>query len=449
MQFDLKDATKHSTLKGDYLWPNELTSFRHHDGNEIMLIPDGFLMPGQSNGGLYAMKYPSSSHSRYHPIRITAPKPGWFYHRAMHVTLPGGRAGIITARARKPILGEGSGQLVWITIPDNLENLSDQQEESSSYWDEFVIAEGPDVMFEVLNSSRADGSIDIISAHFFGKKLSIHSIRSIDKPPYLEIAQSSSIDTIGKPYGLTLANFDSSDPTAASSRPSHVLVSTHECSYDIMSTFSMAASALQGIFPRIRTGLSFRGVRDGEKLPVENGRNAEVVEKGGSLFAYRIPESINSTSSTEVRDFKDWKRQTLFRGFKVRGWGGIFSPGAPGFPYVIPSTHSSQPIIMLAGDCTGSAYIFTPSTNKQVDGGNDHSFSSPTSSLVPEYDLAFEVEVGATVRSFPCLNVDFWLKIMLHTLQVGSLAHQTNADSSIDIFVPGYELNKVDLSQRH
>lgn len=337
MQFDLKDVTKHATLKGDYLWPNELTSFRHN-GNEVMLIPDGFLMPGQSNGGLYAMKYPSSSQSKHHPIRITAPKPGWFYHRAMYVNLPGGRAGIITARARKPLFGEGMGQLVWINIPDNpfkrMGWSSEVQDESSSYWDEFIIAEGPDVMFEVLNSSRADQTIDIISAHFFGRKLSVHSIRGLDKPPYVEVVKSTYIDTIGKPYGLTLANFDSDK--SDDSNPSHVLVSTHECSYDVVSTLTMAASALTGIFPKIRTGLSLRGFRDGEKLPVENGRYADFVEKGGSLFAYEIPASIVCPSNPDSRHLKNWKRQTLFRGFKVRGWGGIFSPGAPGFPYVVP-----------------------------------------------------------------------------------------------------------------
>ena len=37
MQFDLKDLSKSRVLKGDYLWPND---------RPILLVPDGFLLPG-------------------------------------------------------------------------------------------------------------------------------------------------------------------------------------------------------------------------------------------------------------------------------------------------------------------------------------------------------------------------------------------------------------------
>jgi hypothetical protein len=80
MQYDLQDFTRSRTLKGDYLWPNELTTFEDSRGNEILLIPDGFLMPGQNDGGLYAIRHPNSP-SEEAPVRITAEKKGWFYHR--------------------------------------------------------------------------------------------------------------------------------------------------------------------------------------------------------------------------------------------------------------------------------------------------------------------------------------------------------------------------------
>ena len=41
-------------------------------------------------------------------------------------------------------------------------------------------------------------------------------------------------------------------------------------------------------------------------------------------------------------DISEWQRSTLHKGFKVRGWGGIFSPGAPGFPYVFRIPGMSQ-----------------------------------------------------------------------------------------------------------
>lgn len=58
---------------------------------------------------------------------------------------------------------------------------------------------------------------------------------------------------------------------------------------------------------------------------------------------------------------------------------------------------------MLAGDCTGSAYIFAPSqpisermkaSSLSKTGVSD---KKPNPDLIPEYDLAFEVECGATV----------------------------------------------------
>lgn len=46
MQFDLKDLSKSRTLKGEYLWPNELTMFLDKQDRPILLVPDGFLLPG-------------------------------------------------------------------------------------------------------------------------------------------------------------------------------------------------------------------------------------------------------------------------------------------------------------------------------------------------------------------------------------------------------------------
>lgn len=52
MQFDLSGLSDCKILRGDYLWPNELSLFKDtRSGTKVMLIPDGFLMPGQNNGG--------------------------------------------------------------------------------------------------------------------------------------------------------------------------------------------------------------------------------------------------------------------------------------------------------------------------------------------------------------------------------------------------------------
>lgn len=499
MQFDLNDNTNSVSLHGDYLWPNELTSFRDSNGDTILLIPDGFLLPGQNDGGLHAMRNPYSSKSR--PVRVTKFKRGWFYHKAMHVQLPGGSAGILTARATKPLFGPGRGELVWIFLPQ-AQNTSLLKEESQGEgcWAEHVLAEGPDVMFEVVDLNPNDDCIEVISAHFFGNCLSVHSIRATSTYPFVEISKAATLDTVGKPYGLCLATMHPSGTTspqlrkaavplplplplpgvhvvvpsnaacqipsiaspvaesrsstsadaipsmaAQSSRtggdkvkpltvlnavpsharvdttvplthitttsssatttttaiiegqpcshsqgpdvameevdpsncdnsaPTHLLVTTHECSYDFGATVGMALAALAGRFPRVRTGESSR-VRLGERAIAERGAAASTA--GGALYAYELPTrpatvttttAITPTSmppvlahvagrvptqgrASDEQGFDEggadrrlhWPRHALFRGFKVRGWGGIFAPGAPGFPYVFRLPHKPQ-----------------------------------------------------------------------------------------------------------
>ena len=90
-------------------------------------------------------------------------------------------------------------------------------------------------------------------------------------------------------------------------------------------------------------------------------------------------------------------------------------PGAP---------LNAPPLILLSGDCTGSAYIFAPtdmlpanaintasvSTDDAVDGAPtattadstiipDPGPSPRSSSSVPPYEMVFEIQCGATVGS--------------------------------------------------
>lgn len=86
-----------------------------------------------------------------------------------------------------------------------------------------------------------------------------------------------------------------------------------------------------------------------------------------------------------------------------------------------------MPLILLAGDCTGSAYIFTPRpphANSPTTDLDDTSADGVRAAKEPLYDLTFEVECGATV---------------------GSAATSPASDGSdaVDIFLPSYELNQV------
>lgn len=91
-------------------------------------------------------------------------------------------------------------------------------------------------------------------------------------------------------------------------------------------------------------------------------------------------------------------------------------------------------MILLAGDCTGSAYLFAPqppttssSPSSFADSTtepNNNSNSNKKSSSIPRYELAFEVECGATVGS-----------AAVSAIQDGS--------GDVNLFIPAYELNKV------
>eukprot|EP01038_Epipyxis_sp_PR26KG_P014638 gene14638-19661_t len=514
MNFDLNGIYKPRIMKGDYLWPNELNSYVDRDGHTVLLIPDGFLMPGQNDGGLYAIRDPHDSKSK--PVRISAPKHGWFYHRAIYIKLPNGNEGILTARAHKPLFGKGMGELIWLVAPNNTNSID-------SPWIESILIEGPDVMFETIDLDNTDDCIEVIATHFFNKKLSIHSMRGLSTYPYAEIVNSSTIDTIGQPYGICLATFDDHNDSnhgidmenqvdfsvpavmkpwhsgtqnkyrldnkinkirykskksvynsldkfkdqqnnalCDNSRPTHILVTTHECSYDLKSTLNMAYSAMEGSYPLIKSNMlvsqSINFINDqkidwgsssifGSTSNEGNGvlTNSDAVS-GGSLFAYKIPSfhlssktsnklttrRINNQNNVDSNlcnvdlintsprlDASDWKRHTLLRGFKVRGWGGIFSPGAPGFPYVfrMPNKPQSPPLILLAGDCTGSAYIFAPSptTTESSDGVKEP---------IPQYELAYEIECGATVGS-------------------AAVTSTNDGSGDVNLYIPSYELNKV------
>ena len=350
IQFPYNDFTKGISIKGEYHWPNEISSFRDQNNQIVILIPDGFLMPGQDDGALYAVRNPNKKKAV--PIRITTKKPGWFYHRAVFVELSNGKKGILTARAHKPLFGQGRGELVWLSFPE-----SDERTwwETSEAWPETVLVEGPDVMFEILHRDDDVRTLTICCAHFFGKKLSVHLLRESSVFPFIEVVESEYVDTIGSPYGLCLTTMPARSPvesvstsrmrrygntrrerlskvsvdyastaaiingnTAPAMEPTHLIVSTHECSYDIPKALQMVWAVITGKYPRINTGESVFKV--GEKSIVEKPKS----EEGGALIAYEIPSHTYTKKSLNI---SQWNRHTLFRGFKVRGWGGIFSPG--------------------------------------------------------------------------------------------------------------------------
>ena len=249
-----------------------------------------------------------------------------------------------------------------------------------------VLAEGPDVMFAVADLDAEDDTIEVIASRFFDKKISLCSIQRGAKP---KVTFRRTIDDkCGSAFASILADLDcngsddrtkrivlDSGSTIETCKPgdsfSHVLVTSHECSFA-----GDAASS------------------GGDK---DSGNDAV---DGGSLFAYRVPTGKNAWKTDP------WLRTTVASGFRVKGQlGNMINPGAPGFVYTFHpkkdgAASGKRPLIAIAGDCAESAYILRPIDNEEPT-------EASTLDSNAKYKLMCEIECGATVGSIAVGYDDF------------------------------------------
>jgi hypothetical protein len=153
------------------LWPNLVSK---HDGT--LIVPDGFLPPGKTNGNMYAFV-----NGALEPL---APDyKDTFYHEADWIDFTGdGVKDLLTARVHE--LSEGpfkkniTGQLLWLEAPAN-------GSYTSGPWKEHIIAEGPDILFEryphTLRVDGVDGVHAIFCSEFFAQRLTIHFVTPTGK----------------------------------------------------------------------------------------------------------------------------------------------------------------------------------------------------------------------------------------------------------------------------
>ncbi len=430
-----------------FRWPNEVYNLPPGTINgaaeEALVVADGFLMPGRSDGGVYVVQDPGKPSERV--TSLTRHRPGWFYHKATWVDLMGsdGRKCLLTARATKPFFAQTEGELVLLLQPEGPFPLA----EWNTPWEEIVLAKGPDVMFDVVDLDPTDDVLEVFAAEFFSRRLTLHRIRKGDwRTGKLPRVLTSEVldDTLGPAYSVVLADLK------GRGRPSHVLVSSHECQYEgivegpapdstgSFSSTTAAAAALTGVRdgdlssggrfsgPGLQgaAGRPFVGASGsngsgggggGGSNPLAPDDDSEIL-KGGSLFAYEIPSNW--------RERVPWKRSVLATGFHVRSWGQI-NPGAPGFPYVFYPHRSLQgqpgqrPYILLAGDCSHAAYIYRPVGGEEELG----------------YEPMAQINCGGTVGS---LAVGY-LPLVVGDGEVSEEA----ADGWAKIFVPNFDTDKV------
>lgn len=321
-----------------------------------------------------------------------------------------GRQSVLTCRARvttalggDPANGVTSGllkkgELLWLEMPkphsfdpdtgtplEDDGTIFDPLSSRNLPWKTRVLAKGPDVMYSIADLDIEDDTIEVISSEFFGERVTLHSIQRGQQP---RVVFQKVIDAhCGAAFGSILADLDPVDrghqstrrlidqgsaatpPYTDDSSFSHLLVTSHECSYaerDYQSEY-------RGAF----------GSPPARKPPFD----------GGSLFAYRVPVGKGAWKNDP------WLRTTVATGFKVRGQlNNMIQPGAPGLVYIFHAKREDaargaerkRPLIAVAGDCAASAYIFRP--DNELTYGNDD--VDPT-----RYKLMVEFQCDSTVGS--------------------------------------------------
>eukprot|EP00581_Thalassiosira_minuscula_P018175 CAMPEP_0183715222 /NCGR_PEP_ID=MMETSP0737-20130205/9543_1 /TAXON_ID=385413 /ORGANISM="Thalassiosira miniscula, Strain CCMP1093" /LENGTH=868 /DNA_ID=CAMNT_0025944311 /DNA_START=383 /DNA_END=2986 /DNA_ORIENTATION=- len=479
-----------SVPKQTYL-PSNGTYARKEDALEdALLVTDGFLVPGKDKGGLYVVRNPGNDLSEWRvcltsvtnlkgdTMRTAGSEGGdWFYHRAVWMDLTGdGRLSVMAARAKLPLLPEGDkgvpqqegggktpgkGQLVWLERPkphsfdpetgtplDVDGTVFDPFNARNTPWKLRVLADGPDVMFSVADLDPADDTIEVIASQFFGEKLSLHSLQRGPEP---KIVFSRTIDDqCGAAFSSVLADLDGLTTMERSrDQPmvvdggsthislnegdafSHLLVTSHECSYAESSGDAKTSKSSQRQEVRIKNSKdnpdAMKEVYDYEECKLED---PDCKIDGGSLFAYRIPTGKDAWRT------EPWPRSIIATGFKVQGQlSNMINPGAPGFCYPFFPTREGglrgtngdkkwrRPLICLSGDCAESAYILRPTEH------SDNGMSEEGVDKSTKYALMCEIQCKSTVGSLAIGYDDLYS------------AEQQSGYAKI--YVPCYEQDKV------
>lgn len=194
-------SAKYTTVNSDFKWPNFISVAPAQIGDYIV-VPDGFLVPFKSEGGVYLIPATCNREGGVSKdavqIQLT-PKESYFYHKVEWRDMNGdGKLDILTAHAKKPLIGSGQGQLVWLEQPtsDPLKNVP---------WNEHVLMEGPDIWFISVDLNTSDSYFEVFATEFFAQDLSVFLISNKDP----KVLSSRVIDPdIGPAYTVSLVDLN-------------------------------------------------------------------------------------------------------------------------------------------------------------------------------------------------------------------------------------------------
>jgi hypothetical protein len=179
---------------GDVIWPNKLSK-TPTGYPEYTVVPDGFLPPGKTDGGVFLVSPNGAA------ARITAEKKDAFYHEVEWHDFNGdGHLDLLTARVIKggpfwkPVF---EGELMWLENPG-------KNQMTSQYWKEHVITQGPDVIFK---SKPYNGGLAVYCTEFFRKEGPRITLRFLDASG-TQTFERVVDESTGKPMGVRLGDLD-------------------------------------------------------------------------------------------------------------------------------------------------------------------------------------------------------------------------------------------------
>jgi len=163
-------------VQGTFVWPNLISYIPPNTipsaPEAIAIVPDGFLVPGKSTGGLYVLTKSIQKGKTVISKNITlvAEKTGWFYHMVQWVDLDlDGLLDVVSARAKSnTFTGTFDGELVWLRQPS--------ANALSGVWNETVLASGPDFIFTITDLNPQDSLLQLYAAQFFSNKVVLYDL---------------------------------------------------------------------------------------------------------------------------------------------------------------------------------------------------------------------------------------------------------------------------------
>jgi len=181
------------------LWPNKLGRAPTELG-DFIVVPDGFLPPGMSDGDLFLARADGSVH------KISISKKGTFYHEVEWHDFNGdGLKDILTVRATKTgSVFSGfsfTGEMVWLENPGKAQ--MDQV-----VWKEHHIADGPDVIFKSI--AGPNGGLAVFATEFFngaGPQLTVHMLHA-NGTRYADAVIDRADGGMGKPFAVMVEDVD-------------------------------------------------------------------------------------------------------------------------------------------------------------------------------------------------------------------------------------------------